>query len=98
MYRFLQINHINRIVNQMGASKTDIGASVFDLSTSYYLVTKNKLHSQEDGELRRRFYRGRSKEKLLPQAYTLSVWRKSMNLRYLIEVALFFGMLIYFQV
>ena len=50
----------------MWESKTDIGGSVFDLSTSYYLINKNKLLSQEDGELRRRFYRCHTDEQLLP--------------------------------
>jgi len=43
LYRFLQINHVNRIVSQMWESKTDIGGSVFDLSTSYYLTFTNKV-------------------------------------------------------
>ena len=41
LYHFLQINHVNRIVNQMWESKTDTGGSVFDLSTSYYLTFTN---------------------------------------------------------
>lgn len=43
LYRFLQINHVNRIVSQMWESKTDIGGSVFDLSTCYYLTFVNKV-------------------------------------------------------
>ena len=43
MYRFLQINHINRIVSGMWRSKTDIGGSVFDKATSYNLVFVNDL-------------------------------------------------------
>ena len=56
LYRFLQINHVNRIINQMWESKTDIGGSVFDLSTSYYLTVTNSTNYQEDNELRKRFY------------------------------------------
>ena len=41
LYRFLQINHVNRITNQLWESKTDIGGSMFDLSSSYYLTFKN---------------------------------------------------------
>ena len=57
MYRFLQINHINRIVSGMWRSKTDIGGSVFDKATSYHLVFVNKLTQKEDNELYKRFYR-----------------------------------------
>lgn len=56
LYHFLQINHVNRIVNQMWESKTDIGGSVFDLSTCYYLTFTNKLRYLEDNEPRKRFY------------------------------------------
>ena len=57
MYRFLQINHINRIVCGMWRSKTDIGGSVFDKATSYHLVFVNKLAQKEDNELYKRFYK-----------------------------------------
>ena len=60
LYHFLQINHVNRIVNQMWESKTDIGGSVFDLSTTYYLTFTNKLRYLEDNELRKRFYAGKN--------------------------------------
>ena len=43
MHRFLQINIINRIMNGMWHSKTDIGGSIFDLATSYDLTVVNKL-------------------------------------------------------
>ena len=56
LYKFLQINHVNRIINQMWESKTDIGGSVFDLSTSYYLLFNNSLNFKEDSEQRHRFY------------------------------------------
>jgi len=55
-YNFLQINHVNRIVNQMWESKTDVGGSMFDLSTSFYLTFANKLRYLEDNEPRNRFY------------------------------------------
>ena len=41
MHRFMQINHVNRIVSSMWRSKTDIGGSVFDLATSYDLTVVN---------------------------------------------------------
>jgi len=63
LFRFLQINHVNRIVNQMWESKTDIGGSVFDLSTSYYLTFQNKVRYQEDNELGKRFYLEHAKTK-----------------------------------
>ena len=59
MHRFLQINHVNRIVSSMWRSKTDIGGSIFDLATSYDLSLVNETGFQEDNELRKRFYRSR---------------------------------------
>ena len=43
MHRFLQINHVNRIVSSLWTSKTDTGGSVFDLATSYDLTFSNSL-------------------------------------------------------
>ena len=97
LYRFLQINHVNRIVNQMWESKTDIGGSVFDLSTSYYLLNVNQLRYQEDNELRKRFYMPRGNERPMPHRCTLAVWKKSMSLRYSIEAIIFFLLLFIFQ-
>lgn len=82
----------------MWESKTDIGGSVFDLSTSYYLVRHNKIRYQEDNEMRKRFYMDRSHEKPLPHRCTFAVWKKSMSLRYMIESLIFVIILIVFQV
>ena len=57
LYKFLQINHVNRIISSLWESKTDIGGSVFDLATSYELTFTNKLENGEDNEERRRFYK-----------------------------------------
>ena len=56
MYRFLQINHINRISSALWWSNQDITFSVFELSTSYDLVFNNSLEFYEDNELTKRFY------------------------------------------
>ena len=59
LYKFLQINHVNRIISSLWESKTDIGGSVFDLSTSYEQIFVNQLSYSEDNEVRRRFYKER---------------------------------------
>ena len=72
MHRFMQINHMNRIVSSMWRSKTDIGGSVFDLATSYDLTVVNQLDYQEDNELRKRFYRERKgQEKPMPHQFNI---------------------------
>jgi hypothetical protein len=98
-FNFLQINHINRIVNQMWESKTDIGGSMFDLSTTYYLTCTNKLSYQEDNEPRKRFNSHKSEDEynIMPHQWTLAVWKKSMSLRYAIEILLYFAICITFQ-
>ena len=59
LYKFLQINHVNRIISSLWESKTDIGGSVFDLATSYEQIFVNQLGYSEDNEVRRRFYKER---------------------------------------
>ena len=81
----------------MWESKTDIGGSVFDLSTSYYLLTKNRLTFKEDNEVRNRFYNKKLDERVLPHRCTFAVWKKSMNLRYLIEAIIYVLILVVFQ-
>ena len=43
MYKFMQINMVNRIVSGMWESKIDIGGSMFELATSYDLTFGNEL-------------------------------------------------------
>ena len=98
LYRFLQINHVNRIVSQMWESKTDIGGSMFDLSSTYYLLFTNRVNYQEDNEIRRRFYQPRNPdERPMPHGLTYAVWKKSMSLRYAIESVIFLAVLCIFQ-
>ena len=49
-FEFLQINHVNRIVNGQWNSKADIGGSLFEMSTSFNLFCRNKLRFKEDRE------------------------------------------------
>jgi len=97
LFDFLQNNHVNRVVNQMWESKADVGGSLFELSTSYYLVSENQLTFREDNEVRKRFYLNRKNERPLPHRFTFAVWKKSMSLRYFIESLIFFGCLLFFQ-
>ena len=96
MYRFLQINHVNRIVSSLWESKVDAGGSMFAFASSYYLTFENEIEFNEDNETRLRFYEPRD-EKVLPHPMTFSVWKKSMSLRYLIETLLFFALMLVFQ-
>ena len=50
MYRFLQINHVNRIVSGLWWSTTDVSGSVFELGTCYDLTFNNDLEFYEDTE------------------------------------------------
>ena len=96
MYRFLQINHVNRIVSSLWESKVDAGGSMFAFASSYYLTFENEIEFNEDNETRLRFYEPRD-EKVLPHPMNFSVWKKSMSLRYLIETLLFFALMLVFQ-
>lgn len=97
LYKFLQINQINRIVSGMWHSKTDVGSSVFTLATSYDLVYRNKLRFKEDRERRKRFNEPRPLEDFSkPHVCSFSVWQRSLNLRYLIEAFMFLVLMIVF--
>ena len=56
IFRFLQIQHVNRIISSIWESKTDTGGSVCELATSYDLTFVNELNYAEDNERRKRFY------------------------------------------
>ena len=98
LFKFLQINYLNRIVSGMWESTTDIGGGIFDLATSYDLTFTNKLRYKEDNEHRKRFYRQTfAEEQPQPHIMTFEVWKKSLTLRYSIEAFLFFAVMILFQ-
>lgn len=61
IYRFLQIQQVNRIISSIWQSKTDTGGSVCELATSYNLTFVNKLDFAEDNERRNRFYEPRTR-------------------------------------
>lgn len=89
---------VNRIVSGMWDSKTDIGGSVFDLATSYDLISTNKLDNRQDSERRKRFYKRRGKQdKPEPHLFSFVVWKKSISLRYFLETILFFVLVTVFQ-
>ena len=99
LFEFLQINHVNRIVNGLWNSKADVGGSLFEMSTSFDLCCRNKLRFKEDTERSKRFYEPREigyNTKAHPYAY--NVWKRSLSLRYLIEAAIFFILMIILQV
>lgn len=87
---------MNRIVNSLWESKTDIGGSIFDLATSYELVLHNKIENKEDREQMRRFNVARDLKHTKPHKCQFIVWMRSLSLRYLIEAGIFMVILIIF--
>lgn len=97
-FDFLQINHVNRIVNGLWNSKTDVGGSLFEMSTSYDLCCRNKLRYLEDKERRGRFYEPREiTYATKDHRFGFNVWKRSLSLRYLIESLIFFIAMAIFQ-
>ena len=96
-FEFLQINHVNRIVNGLWNSKTDVGGSLFEMSTSFDLFCRNKLRYLEDRERRNRFYDEREiTYATKDHRYGFNVWKRSPSLRYIIEGLIFFTALLIF--
>ena len=90
---------MNRIISGRWNSKTDIGGSLFEMSTSYNLLCRNKLKYLDDKERRSRFYEPRSIDySTKDHRYVFNVWKKSLSLRYLIESLIFFAALLIFQI
>ena len=98
LFDFLQLKHVNRVVGQMWQGKSDVGGSVFSMSTSYQLLFKNEIRFKEDRESQRlRFYRPRAISSNIKSHWvTLQMWQHSNSLRYNIEMVLFFALLCYF--
>ena len=97
MYKFMQLNMVNRFVSGIWESTTDIGGSVFDLATSYDLLFANKINDEEDLGSSKRFYKLRDKEeKPEPHRFSYVVWKRSISLRYFFETLLFMALVIVF--
>ena len=99
MFDFLQLKHVNGVVGQMWQGKSDVGGSVFSMSTSYQLLFRNEIRFKEDRESQRlRFYKHRTIDSNTKSHWvTFQIWQHSNSLRYFIEIVLFFALLCYFQ-
>lgn len=98
-FEFLQINNVNRIVNGLWNSKTDIGGSLFEMSTSFNLLCRNRVRYLDDKERRSRFYEPRSIDYATKDhQFAFQVWKRSLSLRYIIEGLIFFMALVVFTV
>ena len=95
----LQTKLVDRVVRDYWGSKVDVSGSLMDNSSAYNLIRYGDLRYQEDFEKRYRFYMPKNlADKIRPHLLTFRVWAESIKLRYFIEMIIFAGLVLYFQV
>ncbi len=98
-FAVLQTKLVDRVVRDYWGSKIDVSGSLMDNSSAYTLIRYGDLRYQEDFEKRYRFYMPKNvTEKIKPHLLTFRVWAESIKLRYFIEMIIFAGLVLYFQV
>ena len=66
---------IDRVLKDQWSSKVDVSGSIFENSTSYYILKFGNNKFTEDYEIQRRFYQKRDlEEDVRPHAFAFRVW------------------------
>ena len=100
LYKVLRVELIDRITREVWASRHDQSGSLADFSTSYKLLFTNKLRFEEDQEKRERGMicdMNRDRDKLSNFA-TYTIWSKSMQIRFLLELLITVAVMIWITV
>jgi len=97
IYSILDAKVMDRILQDFWNSNIDVSGTFMDASTFYQILKKSKFVYTKDEEKERRFYLERDSTLSRPHLLTFEVWKKSMFVRYMIEMLIFFGFALYFQ-
>ena len=88
---------MDRIMKDYWNSNVDSSGSFMECSTSFQILTKNKLSHIDDYERVHRFYDDRTIENVRPHQFMFKVYVWSMQQRYFVEIMIFLAMAVTFQ-
>ena len=81
---------MDRVMQEYWQSDLDASGSIMNASTAYGILTNSSTQNQNDYELQHRFYKARNERDLSPHKLNFVVVRKSMEVRYFLEMVFYF--------
>lgn len=83
-------SHImDRVMQEYWQSNLDASGSFLEASTAYGILTHTDFDCKQDFEAQSRFYMARPDESIEAHKLTFKVVRRSMEIRYFLEMAFF---------
>lgn len=96
-FKIMQSHIMDRVMQEYWQSDLDASGSLMGASTAYSILTQNDSRNVIDYELQHRFYKSRDKKEVPPHKFNFVVVRQSMEVRYFLEMTLFFLLVCTFQ-
>eukprot|EP00347_Sterkiella_histriomuscorum_P018277 403346125 len=98
VYTILDTSSTDRILQDFWRSNIDASGYLMEASTSFRILSQRSRKKIVDVETQNRFYKFINIKSLKSHQYQFNVWKKSMQVRYFIEAAVYVGLCIFFQV
>ena len=99
-FAIMETHIMDRVMQHYWQSDLDAGGSFFGMSTAFGILNSDDglLREQDfDFEAATRFYQRRDLSRSQPHKLTFVVVRKSMQIRYFLEILFFFTLTVFFQ-
>lgn len=96
-FKIMETHIMDRIMQEYWQSNLDVSGSFISSSTAYGILTHLEDRYKFDYERQNRFYMKRSKKVVKPHKMNFMVVRKSMEIRYFMEIFFVFLMAVFFQ-
>lgn len=94
-FSIMQSHIMDRVMQEYWQGNLDANGSIMSASTCYGIL--NHDSDKFDYELQNRFYKKRDEKAIAPHKFNFEVVRRSMQIRYIFEMAFFFIVVLVFQ-
>jgi len=88
---------MDRILQDYWNSNVDVTGRFFDSSTPFKIFKLSNFAYSKDQEAAHRFYLPRTNDLTRPHLLQFEVWKRSMSVRYMLELAIFISVALFFQ-
>ena len=89
-FEIMETHIMDRIMQEYWQSNLDVSGSFLGNSTAYGILTHYEDRFNFDYESKHRFYKKKSKKKIMPHTMNFMVVRRSMEIRYFMEIVFVF--------
>ena len=96
-FQIMESHIMDRVMQEYWQSNLDASGSLLGASTAYGILTHTDSDCKQDFEAFNRFYQRRGDRSIEVHPYTFKVVRRSMEIRYFLEMAFFLAVACLFQ-